>query len=320
MPVPTYSEALNTFATATAVSRRPKLVDNVFKSAPLWGILKKKNAIKTRGGKEIWENFIYAGFNSGSYGRGDEFNTEVTDFSTVMRFKWKHVYTPCNLDVIDVELNDSPEQVFDLVDAALNNAELSLINELGEQVFGDGTGNAGKDLDGLAIACSQTGTYGGITRTTTDGDPGKAIRAAVENTTGGVLSLSQINQDFGSCVVGQMAPDMILTTQNLWNRIWDRSQPSERNQPGQIRDIGFRTVNINGAEVVVDSHCPAGAYYILNTDTWVLHVHPKNDFRFRGFMEPTNQQRQIGQLLFWGNLVCVGPRYNGRTLNVTETA
>ena len=142
--------------------------------------------------------------------------------------------------------------------------------------------------------------------------PGAALRAGVENTSGGVLSLASINSDFGSTIVGREKPDLLVTTQTLWNKIWERSQPSERNpNPGDNRDIGYEVVRFNGSDVTVDSHCPSGFLYMLNMKYWRLYVHNKWDFRMRGPMEPTNQQRSIAQLILWGNLICRSPRMQG---------
>lgn len=309
MAIPTKTLTLNTFFSSTAENRRPELVETWTTSAPLISRLRRKDTIKLRGGTDIRTTHIYQGFPANSYGRGTEFDTSSQEFATTMIFDWKFVYSPVNLDVIDVDLNDSPEQIFDLVDAAMENGELSLVDELADQLFGDGTGNSGLDIDGLANAITRSTSiaYGGITRTSTG--LGSSILAGAEDTTGGALSLALINSVFGSAVVGRKKPDLLVTTQTLWNRIWERSQPSERNEPGDLRDIGFETVRINSATVTVDSHCPAGYIYGLNTDYFEFYVHRKWDFRFRGFMEPTNQQKQIGQLIAWCNLVCRGPRF-----------
>jgi hypothetical protein len=310
MAIPTRTQTLNTFVAATQESRRPGLIDNFFKSAPTVIRMRSKHAVRLRGGEIIKVQHIYQNFDASSYGRGTEFSTEVKEFATSMVFNWKFAYAPVNLDTIDVDLNDSPEQVFDLVDAALEVGELSLINDLGEQLFGDGTGNSSLDFDGLANAVSTSGSYGGITRGADA--QGSSIKAAFEDATGGTLSLALMNSNFGSAVVARKKPDLIPTTQTLWNRIWERSQPSEQNNGGDdLREIGLDTVRFNGADVVVDSHCPSGFMYFLNTDYWEFYVHQKWDFRFRGFMEPTNQQRQIGQQIVWGNFVCRGPRFQG---------
>jgi hypothetical protein len=311
MALPQRTQTLNTFYSATAEVRRPDLIDNFYRSAPLIARLRRKDSIKLKGGTEIRVSHIYAGFPAGSYSRGSEFDTSTREFVTTMIFDWKFLYAPINLDVIDIDLNDSPEAVFDLVDAAMENGELSLVDEMATQIYGDGTGNAGKDLDGLANAISRSTSvsYGGITRSATAGDPGNSILAAAEDTTGGVLSFATLNTNFGSAVQGRIKPDLLVTTQSIWNTIWERSQPSERNTAGDMRDIGYEVVRFNSADVTVDSHCPTGFIYGLNTEYWEFYVHSKWDFRFRGFMEPTNQQKQIGQLIAWCNLVCRAPRF-----------
>lgn len=313
MAAPTRTQTLNTFYSSTAENRRPGLVDNIYGSAPLLAYIKAEENVKLKGGVDIRENFIYANFGGSSYGRGDEFDTTVKEFSTTMVFNWKHCYAPVNLDVIDVDLNDSPEQVFDLVEAAMENGELSLIDNISTQLFADGSGNGGKDIDGLANAISRSTsvTYGGITRSSTAGQPGNALLAGAENTTGGVLSLASVNNDYGSCVVGREKPNLMVTTQTLWNRIWERSQPSERVKPEVERSIGFESVRVNAADVTVDSHCPSGFLYYLNTKWWRCYEHSRWDFRFRGFAEPTSQQRAIGQIIAWLNLVCKSPRLQG---------
>ena len=318
MATPSRTQTLDTFVTATAENRRPGLVDNFFSSAPLWAKMRSQDSVRLVGGEIIKENFVYAGFNASSYGRGDEFDTQTKEFSTAMVFNWKFSYSPVNLDVIDLELNDGPMRVFDIAEAAMENGELSLIEDMAVQMFADGSGNASKDIDGLANAVSQTGTYGGITRTTTANTPQIAIRSGADDSTGGVFSLTNVNTQFGNCVVGREKPNLLVTTQLLWNKFWDRSQPSERNRPEDERDIGFESVRFNGSPVTVDSHTPSGLIYLLNTKFWRLYVHRNWDFKFRGFMEPTNQQRRIGQLIWWGNLICRAPRFQGVMSGITE--
>ena len=316
MAIPTRTETLNTFASSTASTRRPELIDNFFGSAPLMIRLRKKNKVPVAGGKFIEVKHIYGGFTASSYGRGTEFDTQTKDFATTLDFNWKFCYGAVNLDVIDVDLNDSPAQTFDLVDAAMETCELSLVDEMADQVFGDGTGNSGQDIDGLGIAVSRTGTYGGLARGADV--QGASIRAAFEDSTGGTVTLNFINTNFGTATVARQKPDLGVTTQTVWNAVWNRSQPSERNNGGEdLREIGMDLIRINGMSLAVDSHCPSGYLYMLNTTYFELYTHRKWDFRFRGFMEPTNQQKQIGQLIWWGNLVNRAPRLNGVLTGLT---
>ena len=319
MAVLSETTSFKNFVTSTARNRRPGLIDNFFSSNPVFAMIRRNKAVELDGGEAIYENFVYAGMGGGSYGRNSSFDTSTREFSTAMKFDWKFNYTPVNLSTIDVELNDSPQRVFNLVDAAMQNAEMTLMDNLGTQLYADGTGNSSLDIDGLGNGVSQSGDYGGITRNTTANDPGKALRAGADDTTGGQLALASMNVQFGNCVVGKEKPNLIPTTQNLWNKIWSRSQPSERNASSVMREIGFESVRFNGADVTVDSHCPAGTIYLLNMNEHVLYVHRKWDMRFRGFMEQVHQQTQIGQVILWGNYLIRSPRTNGKMSSITET-
>lgn len=306
MALPTKTQTLNNFTSSTFEYRKKDLVDNYFGSAPLYVYMRRKNNISIRGGTEIRVAHVYQNIPGSSYTRGTAFDTSVYETNTQMIFNWKFTYVPANLHVIDVELNDSPQQTFDMVDALLANAEASLIDELSTQLQGDGTGNVNLDIDGLAIAVSRTGTYGGITRAATQ--PGASIRCATEDTTGGVLSLASANTVYQSCVIGRSKPDLMVTTQTIWNRFWERSQPSERNTAGGERGIGFDSVRFNQADVIVDSHVPTGFLYFLTTEWWEYYLRTGRDFFFRGFMEPSNQELLVGQVGSWGNVCCRSPR------------
>src|SRR5690625_7622461 len=61
------------------------------------------------------------------------------------------------------------EQMIDLHEGRIKVAETRLQNRIAADIYGDGTGNGGKDITGLQAAISSTpttGTYGGIDRAT----------------------------------------------------------------------------------------------------------------------------------------------------------
>ncbi len=63
--------------------------------------------------------------------------------------------------------NSGKEAIIDLLDGRMEVAEAQLANRISGDLYGNGTGNAGKNLTGLAAAVPDspsTGTYGGINR------------------------------------------------------------------------------------------------------------------------------------------------------------
>ena len=53
-----------------------------------------------------------------------------------------------------------------LLESKMQIVEETLKATVTSQLYGDGTGNGGKDLTGLGAAIAATGTYGGISRDT----------------------------------------------------------------------------------------------------------------------------------------------------------
>ena len=78
-----------------------------------------------------------------------------------------------------------------------------------------------------------------------------------------------------------------------------------------LGDAGFQTLQFKGASVVVDSNCPAGQMYFLNTKYLDYKVHSKRNFAFEDF-KPLEAKDSIQARLFWmGQLTCSNPRMQG---------
>jgi hypothetical protein len=212
----------------------------------------------------------------------------------------------------------------DYTEVLAKNAVMSLKDELGTELFSDGTGNGSLNWDGLLNAIntsSNYATYGGITRNSTVGDPGNAISAGKFDSTATTFSLSDVNTAYGACRYDDAKVDLIITTQTLWNKFWERVQPADRNAPGPLREVGFETIRFNGAEVVVDSHCPSQTIYGLNTafiELWLMEgcdfVRRGADFGPNGF-PVFNQDAFVDQLIAYGNFIVPGPRYSFQLQN-----
>lgn len=266
---------------------------------------------------------LYNKLTGGSYSGLDTFDTSRVQTKTVMQFDWAQYYVSLTIDGRTMlKTSGSGSRIFDIVEAELETAKLTLAENIGIDLFLDGTGNSGKNILGLIAAVdsgTNVATYGGISRT-----GGDALATAVQgnlNTTGGALSLALINTGMGSATIQPQRPDLLVTTQAMWDRFWERVQPSQREPSGPGFDdlgrAGFTAINFNGAAVVVDSHTASGNLWGLNTETFKLIVHKDRDFKFTGFQTPTNMDAMVGQILFAGQLVCQSPRLNVRFSGLT---
>jgi hypothetical protein len=314
MAIPLDNRQITNVVTSTLDAYRSEIIDNYFIGNALFVRLRSRNKIRWDGGDQIRSHFIYAKLGGGSYGVGDAFDTEVKEFMTDMRLEWKMNYAPMAMYGLDQAKNRGAQQIFSYTDTLKEVCKMTLDDNMGYQLYGDGTGNVGKDIDGLMIAINSTGSYGGITRGTDA--IGSAIVSPI-NTTGGPFSFTMIQNAIGGITIGRESPDLGVTTQDIFNKMWARSQPSEQNRAEDLRRVGFRSVNVSGVDFVVDNHCPAGHIYLLNTKFIEYWVMEGNDFRLRGPFDVHNQDSWVAQYVVYSNLLVKSPRLQTRIENVT---
>ncbi len=314
MALPLDDRQINDIVTTTLQEARKELIDAFFVSNALLVRLMSKDKVTSEGGEEIRSNFVYDEMDGGSYGKGDPFGANFKEFMTAMRLRWKRNRAEFSLDGLDVAVNRGASKVIDFAMSVKDNAKRSLLNKIGYQLYGDGSGNNSKDIDGLKIAINDTGTYGGIVRSATG--PGAAIKSVV-NTAGGPYNNAMVQSAIGSATFGRDTPDLIITTQAIFDKIWTISQTSERNTAEDMRRVGFKTVEISGVPVVVDQHCPAGEMYILNTDFLEWRCQKGKEMYLRGPFDLHLTDASAGQYIQYSNLVCTGPRYQTRIENIT---
>lgn len=317
---------IDDIAAATVDFRLPTLVDNVYVGTPLIKALDLKKRVIAQGGANISQPFIYAKAPGGSYRGFDPLDVARRKTKTRLILEWKQYYGSVTIDGLTALTTAGPDAIFDMVDAEMQQAELTLIESMGADIFLDGTGNFSKALDGLDVAIGTTGTYGGINRVS---DVEGAALLGNRDTTGGALTLPIMQSSWGSATHGGRHPDMIMTTQKLYDRIWANVHPSQRLPIGPMAEAmanrgpmgqaGFDSIRFNSAMVVVDEKCPAGTLWMLNTDYISLVAHSaRANIEVQGPVTGLNQDGRVWKLLWMGNLVVGSPRMQAVMTNLTE--
>ena len=318
MANPTDTRTLADVAASAVDAYLPGLIDLTFNSNPLWVRLASKERLVLDGGDMIRQPILYDNLTGGSYSGLDTFNITRVATKTLMQFDWSQYYVNITVDGrTALKTSGSGTRVLDLVESEMETARLTLADTLGTDAFLDGTGNSSKALLGLIAGIddgTNVATYGGIARSG-NGNQGTAVTGNL-NTTGGALSLALVNTAMGSATIQPHRPDLGVTPQLMWDRFWERVQPSQREPIGpgfdDIARAGFTAVNFNGMAIVVDSHVASGNLWLLNTDFIKLVIHRDRDFVFTGFQKPSNQDALIGQILFAGQLIVTSPRLQCR--------
>lgn len=128
------------------------------------------------------------------------------------------------------------------------------------------------------------------------------------------FTLPKITQIMGHVWHGNKRVDVIVGANAVWNKFSDSMQPIQRHTTGDLAvgKMGYRALEYQGAEVVVDKYCPAGLAFGLNLSTIDFYISAKKlfQFGFTGFQKAWDGIDYRGDVLFSGNLVCTSPRHN----------
>jgi hypothetical protein len=305
-------------AVAVALEYRiPTVVDEIYISTPVFKILDMEERITADGGTRIEQPFLFDTPPGGSYRSTDTLDISRRKTKSLLTFEWKQYYSALTIDGLTRLKTSGENAVIDLVDVELQGCELRLKQDLGIDIYLDGTGNDSKALDGFDIAIATTGTYGGINRAT-DAE-GTAIRGQVD-TTGGPFALQALQSMWGATTFGSEHVTLISTTQAIFDAVWARLQPQQRFPQGAVAEelakAGFNVIMFNGVPLTVDQGVAAGTIYGLNSKFIKIIAHQQRaDLEVEGPLTPVSQDSRTWRLFWAGNKVTQAPRMEQHNLN-----
>lgn len=306
----------------TSVTQRkfiPILADAIYKSNPLFLILNSKGRIVLDGGRSIVEPVLYAQQPTGSYNKYDALDVSPKEIQTDLELEYKLYYTSATVSEHDLLKNYGTSRILDFLASQMQNMESSLKDRIGTDILKNAASVGPNDINSLDQAIddgSTTATYAGINRNT-DGNPW--WKAQFKDLASAEPSFSEFQKLYGKCVQGDTAPDIIVVTQSVYDKLWTLALPAQRRDEGDEATIGWPYLKFNRAKIMVDSHVPAGKAFFVNTEFVKLIVHSLRDFQFTGWIAAVNQDARTGRIHWAGNIVVNNPRFQGKMVNINET-
>jgi len=302
MANPNFDALLST----TLANYRDKLTDNVFSARPLTYWLMDKGRIRTEsGGTKLVEQLIY-GENSTvkSYSGYETLSLTPQEGISAAEYDWKQYAASIAISGIEEAKNNGEHAIIDLLEAKIMQAEESLREGFNRMFFADGTGNGGKDWNGLGNLVGST-AVGGIDPVL---DPTNSwwtsyVDSGSGGTTGDPLSLLDMATAYNSTSVGNDHPDVILTTQTLFEKYESLLQPQLRYTDTKTADAGFQNLLFKSAPIMYDVHAPEGTMFFLNSKYIKLVGHSDKWFKQTDFVRPENQDARFALIMCYGNLV-----------------
>jgi hypothetical protein len=293
-----FDELLST----TLANYRDQLTDNIFTARPLTNFLMDKGRIRMLdGGTKIVEPLVYGTNDTvGSYAGYDTISAAEYD--------WKQYAASIAISGIEEAKNNGEAAIINLLEAKIMQAEESMREGFNQMFFADGTGNSGKDWLGLAALVDSAGTVGGINRATS----GNEFWQSYEEGTAGALSLADMSTAYNTVSVGNDHPDMVLTTQTLFEKYESLLQPQLRYTDAKTADAGFQNLLFKSAPVTYDVHCQSGTMYFLNSKYLTLVGHTGKWFAQTDFVRPENLDARYALIMCYGNLTCRNAAKQGK--------
>ena len=282
----------------TLANYRSQLTDNVFTARPLTYTLMDKGRIRMlNGGTKIIEPLIY-GQNStvASYSGYDSLALTPQEGISAAEYDWKQYAASIAISGIEEAKNNGEQEIINLLEAKIMQAEESMRESFNQMFFSDGTGNSSKDWNGLENLVEANNTVGGI-----DASANTWWNSYEENTST-ALTLAQMATAYNSVSVGNDHPDTLLTTQTLFEKYEALLQPTLRYTDTKTADAGFQNLLFKAAPVMYDVHCTAGVFYFLNSKYITLVGHSNKWFSQTEFIKPEDTDARYALIMCYGNL------------------
>jgi hypothetical protein len=320
---------LTDIVTTTIQSRSGKLADNTLKQNALLARLQKRGNVKPfSGGNVILQELMYNDpntQNAGSYSGYDVIDITPNSPLTSASFDIKQYAAAVSISGLEQLQNSGKEAIIDLLEARVQVAEKQMMNTLSTGIYGDGTGNSGKNLTGLQAAVSDTptsGTYGGINRATWSFWRNVAFSSATD---GGAAATSANIQSYMNRVALQLvrgndSPDIAVADTNYYRLFLESMQAIQRVASEEMTGLGFTALKYYGAgnsmDVVLDGGIGgaigSNRMYFLNTNYLFLRPHKERNMVPIGGDRMSVNQDAVVKLIGWaGNLTSSGSQFQG---------
>lgn len=299
----------NDVLTATLESRSRTLRDSVSKNNALLSRLKEKgNQRPITGGSKILEELEYGEGDMVWYSGYDTISYSPKQLFTAAEYALKLCAVPVAISGEEMLKNSGPEQMMDLLEKRVSNAEKTLCNKISQAIYSDGTGSSGKEIGGLALLVADdptSGTVGNINRATTGNEFWRNKSATATITKDNITQ--EMSALYNKCTRGSDKPDLIVCDDALYGIYDSTLMDMQRFSDPKLADAGFVSLKFKGADVIYDGgqggYCPANHMYFLNTNYIYLRTHKDRDMKVIGGERMAINQDAFYKIIGWaGNM------------------
>lgn len=286
--------------------------------------------------------------NNGSFSGSDVLPSSAVDNRRRMDFEPKFFYQAVEVPLTDLTVNSANEtQIINLLALETTSAMEDMADSIGDLFYGDGTGNSGKDFNGLENLVddgTNSATIGGLTRATFPA----ALNSTVTDSSG-TLTIGKMRTLYDNVTSGSVKPTVGITTETVFS-LYDQllEQKARYTETGARGDrkagAGFTALDFRGVDIIADEKCTSGVLYLLNERfldwyacqsfgegdvsykpvPYTTNVIEGNDyegvnlgFHYSGFIHAQNQAVVKAKIMLAGELITNNPKRHGKLTGIT---
>jgi len=320
--MPFANSSITDIIATTIQSRIGELADNLTQNNAILQRLNSKGNVRPfSGGNVILEEIMYNDpntNNANSYSGYEVLNIAPDSPISAAQYKIAQYAAAVTMSGLEMLQNSSKEAIIDLLDGRMQVSEARLLNRISTDLYGDGLGNGGKNIDGLAAAVAvspTTGTYGGINRANWEFWRNQATTGLTSANTLAKMTEAAIKQ-----VRGTDKADLYIAGNTTYQYFVGALQAIQRITTEESGAAGFASLKFYGggtsADVVlgggIGNQETATYMYLLNTNYICFRPHKERNFVPIGGERQAINQDAIVKLYGWaGNLTTSNAQLQG---------
>lgn len=342
--------ALNTLTNTYLL---PMIVDTVLRSNVLAvRVLSDVRQDNWRGEKIRKSIKVTKNTNTVSFSGMQVLPSQAVNTRQYIEFPAKFVQIDVTVAFTDIVVNATDdEKVLALATAEATSSAEDMADSVGSMFYLDGTGNGSLDFNGLGNIVSDSGTYGGLSRST------YTTIQATNTASGGTLTLQKMATLYNNISDGTIVPNMGLSDKTVFSLYEQLIEPknrlyitmSETKKP-LSGTAGFTALDYKGFGITPDQKASENAsqtLFFLNDNFLFFTAVPSsgatsqlggvspvqykekdfqgNDytnikglgFYWGGWVRPANQLGFTGRVILGGEFWSSNPRRNGKLTGIS---
>lgn len=336
--LPSFTRTIDNAFVTTWYDIKAEAIDNILNATVIWAALNNAGCLKPQEGGEIITRTIRYGQTAATdIQQGDMLPVGDTELETMAIWKWRTTASQVTRNLFKDQQNRGKYKIKDYVGQKLTAARDGLEQKYESNLLGtiDTAETNLRHFQGLhdmvpPIASRTSGSYGGINRPSAFADTGNGVYAPDTAGTNSFWGskylagtyaniddslLSDMKKLFNTVSANQSDPNLILTTQELWEIYEDFSLDAVqivKDEATFLADLGFQVLRFKGKPMIWSSSMTAKHMLMLNTEFIDIVYDPGFWFDMTDWKAGQLETDRIAHIVCFANMVSDQLRRHGR--------